>query len=109
MDQSDPYIFLLIFIDLLLISIYPYWLVLIGHLIFIDQLIPVTIVIIPDVLVINLITKLYQSCLVVMASQTMLAGMKFSITGTPNSHVDPIGAIDPIDLPSPELIDFSGP
>ncbi len=48
---------------------------------------PVTIAIIPDVLVTNLITKLYQSCLVVMTSQTMQAGMKFSITGTQNSHV----------------------
>ena len=46
----------------------------------------VTIVIIPDVLVTNLITKLYLSCLVVMACQTMLAGMKFFITGTQNSH-----------------------
>ncbi len=44
----------------------------------------VTIVIIPDVLVTNLITKLYSSCLVAMASHTMLAGMQFSITGTPN-------------------------
>ncbi len=51
---------------------------------------PVTIVIIPDVLVTNLITKLYKACLVAMASQTMLAGMKFSITGTPNSHVSGI-------------------
>ncbi len=53
----------------------------------IEFFLPVTIVIIPDVLVTNRITKLYQSCLVVMASQTMLARMKFSITGTPNSHV----------------------
>ena len=52
----------------------------------IEFYLPVTIVIIPDVLVTNLITKLYKSCLVVMASQTMLAGMKYSITGTPNSH-----------------------
>ncbi len=51
-----------------------------------DEWFIVTIVIIPDVLVTNLITKLYKSCLVAMASQTMLAGMKFSITGTPNSH-----------------------
>ncbi len=58
---------------------------------FLDQTIefylPVTIVIIPDVLVTNLITKLYQSCLLVMTCQTMLAGMKFSINGTQNSHV----------------------
>ena len=61
MDQSDLYIFLLIFIDLLLISIDLYWSLLIGidrppnlHL---DQLI----------------------------------------------HIDPIGAIDPIDLPSPDM------
>ncbi len=47
----------------------------------------VTIVIIPDVFVTNLITKLSKPCLVVMACQTMLAGMKFSITGTPNSHL----------------------
>ena len=53
----------------------------------IEFLLPVTIVIIPDVLVTNLITKLYQSCLVAMASQTMQAGMTFSITGTPNPHV----------------------
>ncbi len=46
----------------------------------------VTIVIIPDVLVTHLIAKLYKSCLIAMASQTMLAGMKFSINGTPNSH-----------------------
>ncbi len=46
----------------------------------IEFFLPVTIVIIPDVMVTNAITKLYQSCLVVMASQTMLAGMKFSIT-----------------------------
>ncbi len=52
----------------------------------IEFFLPGTIVIIP-VLVTNLITKLYQSCLVAMASQTMLAGMKFSTTGTPNSHV----------------------
>ncbi len=39
MDQSDLYIFLLIFIDLLLVSIDPYQSVLIGHLICIDQLI----------------------------------------------------------------------
>ncbi len=38
-DQLDLYIFLLIFIDLLLISIDPYWSVLIGHLICIDQMI----------------------------------------------------------------------
>ncbi len=50
----------------------------------IEFFLPVTIVIIPDVLV----TKLYKPCLVAMASQTMLAGMKFSITGTPNSHAD---------------------
>ncbi len=53
----------------------------------IEFFLPVTIAIIPDVLVTNLITKLYQSCLVAMASQTMVAGMKFSTTGTPNSHV----------------------
>ncbi len=41
---------------------------------------------IPDVLVTNIITKLYESCLVVMASQTILTGMKFTITGTHNSH-----------------------
>ena len=43
---------------------------------------PVIIVIIPNVLVTNLITELYEPRLVVNASQTMLAGMKFSITGT---------------------------
>ncbi len=37
-------------------------------------------------LVTQVITKLYQSCLVAMASQTMVAGRKFSINGTPNSH-----------------------
>ncbi len=47
---------------------------------------PVIIVIIPNVLVTNLITELYEPRLVVNASQTMLAGMKFSMTGTPNSH-----------------------
>ncbi len=31
-------------------------------------------------------TKLYQSCFVAMACQIMLPGMKFSITGTQNSH-----------------------
>ena len=40
---------------------------------------PLTIIIISDVLVTNLITKLYKSCLVAMSFQTMLAGMKFSI------------------------------
>ncbi len=53
----------------------------------IEFFLAVTIVIIPDVLVTNLITKLSQSCLVTMASQIMLAGMKFSITGTPDSNV----------------------
>ena len=62
------------------ISVKKYWTA-------IEFCLPVTIVIIPEVLVTNLITKLYQSCLVAMTSQTMLAGMKFSITGTPNSHV----------------------
>ncbi len=52
----------------------------------IEFFLPVTIVIIPDVLVTNLITKLYKSCLIVMTFQTMLAGMNFSITGTQNSH-----------------------
>ncbi len=52
----------------------------------IEFYLPVTVVIIPDVLVTNLITKLYQSCLVAMACKTILAGMKFSITGTQNSH-----------------------
>ncbi len=52
----------------------------------IEFYLPVTIVIIPDMLVTNLITKLYQSCLDAMASQTMLAGMKFFINGTQNSH-----------------------
>ena len=52
----------------------------------IEFYLPVTIVIIPDVLVTNPITMLYKSCLLAMASQTMLAGMEFSITGTPNSH-----------------------
>ena len=51
----------------------------------IEFFLPVTIVIIPDVLVTN-ITKLYQSCLVVMTCQTMLAGMKLSMSGTQNSH-----------------------
>ncbi len=37
-------------------------------------------------LVTFLITKLYLSCLDVMACQTMLAGMKVSISGTQNSH-----------------------
>ncbi len=49
-------------------------------------LLHVSIVIIPDVLMTNPITKLYQSCLVAMESQTILAGMMFSITGTQNSH-----------------------
>ncbi len=52
----------------------------------IEFYLPVTIVIIPDVLVTNLITKLSKPCLVVMINQTMLAGMKVSITGTQNSH-----------------------
>ncbi len=47
---------------------------------------PVTIAIIPDMLVTNLITKLSKSCLVVMACQTILAGMKVFINGTQNSH-----------------------
>ncbi len=51
-----------------------------------NQILPVTIVIVPDVLATNLIKKLYQSCLFVMACLTMLAGMKFSITGTQNSQ-----------------------
>ena len=45
-----------------------------------------SIVITPDELVKNIITKLYKSCLVVMAYQTMLAEMKFSITKAQNSH-----------------------
>ncbi len=45
------------------------------------------IVIIPDVLVTNLITKICKPCLVVMACQTMLDGMKVFITGEQNSHV----------------------
>ncbi len=48
---------------------------------------PVTIVIIPDMLVTNIITNLPKSCLVVMTYQTMLAGMKVPITGTQKSHV----------------------
>ena len=43
---------------------------------------PVTFVIIPDVLVKHLITKLCLSSLYAMAYQTMLAGMMVSITGT---------------------------
>ncbi len=39
-------------------------------------------------LVTNLITKLYSSCLFAMASQTILAGMKFATTGTRNSHAN---------------------
>ncbi len=35
----------------------------------------------------NCITKLYQSCLGVMVCLTILSEMKFSITGTQNSHV----------------------
>ncbi len=54
----------------------------------IEFYLPVTIVIIPDVLVTNLITKLSKPCLVVMTFQTMLAGMKVSINGTQNSHVN---------------------
>ena len=48
----------------------------------IEFYLPVTIVIIPDVLVANLITKLSKPCLLVMTCQTMLTGMKVSITGT---------------------------
>ncbi len=57
-----------------------------DHIMTIKFFLPVAIVIIPDVLVTNLITKLYESRLAAIASHTMLAGMKFSITGTPNSH-----------------------
>ncbi len=64
----------------------PKWLGLARPAHSIEFYLPVTIVIIPDVLVTNLITKLSKSCLVVMTCQTMLAGMKVSITGTQNSH-----------------------
>ena len=47
---------------------------------------PVTIVIIPDVFVTNLITKCCEACLIVMAFQTMLAGMMFHISERQNSH-----------------------
>ncbi len=47
---------------------------------------PVTFVIIPDVLVKHLITKLCLSSLYAMAYQTMLAGMMVSITGTEIPH-----------------------
>ena len=53
----------------------------------IEFCLPVTIVIIPDMLVTILITKLSIPCLDVMTCQTRLAGMKVSITGTQNSHV----------------------
>ena len=52
----------------------------------IEFYIPITIVIIPDVLVANLITKLSKPCLIVMTCHTILAGMKVTITGTQNSH-----------------------
>ena len=61
---------------------FPCW----NELIPIEFYLPITIVVIPDVLVTNLITKLSKSCLVVMTCQTMLAGMKVSVTGTQNSH-----------------------
>ncbi len=56
----------------------------------IEFYLPVTIGIITDVLVTNIITNLCKTCLAVMVSVTMLAGMKVSITGTQNSHASSI-------------------
>ncbi len=46
----------------------------------------ITFVIIPDVLVTNLITKPYLIMFVCDGISDLLAEMKFSITGTPNSY-----------------------
>ncbi len=54
---------------------------------------PVTIAVIPDVLVTNLITQIYLTCLVVMTCQTTFAGVKSSITDTQNSQVTSLMAI----------------
>ncbi len=48
---------------------------------------PVTIVVIPDKMVTNLITNLYWLCLVAMLFHITLPGMKFSISGTQNYRV----------------------
>ena len=56
------------------------------HSLTIEFYLPVTFVVIPDMLVINLTTKPSEPCLVVMTWQTMVAEMKVSITGTQNSH-----------------------